>query len=344
MKVLLFLFATLFLPGSVPAQFIEIRVSVKVVVDAVNGARPAGITDQVFLDAAEAANEWRAQFWRRGYRFRVTEIVDIGGPTEGGASGPSQWFGEAVREPAHWSTFQNLVKTDPLYQGRTDQVNFYVTTPGSTDPGGACPIPPGETALIACWGLINNGPWWMNHELGHFFGLHHTFATESGTTPGDDGIADTLLDCTCWASIDDVANHHFGKPYASLSAGQKEEVDNCYYNVMSYHEAANKDTVENRMTEQQLDLFADIASRERAAFVSGLTIFLSTGGSDAVLGNPAGSSQLPYRTLGKGISVANLNGGDILLLRPGNYDERLTIEKPVTLRAPRTGWVTIGEP
>jgi hypothetical protein len=111
---------------------------------------------------------------------------------------------------------------------------------------------------------------------------------------------------------------------------------------MSYHNAATKDSVENIMTELQLDLHADTASTEsssggRFAFSSGKTYFISAGGSDG----GSGRSTSPYRTVGKG--VTNSAAGDILLLRPGNYDQRLTINRPVTLRAARPGWATVGQ-
>jgi len=71
------------------AQHIYIRVSVKVITDPVTGARPSGITDDLFSAAMASANQWMDSFGR-GYRFNVTEILNIGGPTQGGASGPSQ--------------------------------------------------------------------------------------------------------------------------------------------------------------------------------------------------------------------------------------------------------------
>jgi hypothetical protein len=96
------------------------------------------------------------------------------------------------------------------------------------------------------------------------------------------------------------------------------------------------------MTELQLDLHADTASKPagsggRLAFSSGRTHFIDTVGSDG----GSGRSTSPLRTVGRG--VTNSVAGDILLLRPGNYSQRLTINRPVTLRAPRTGWATIGQ-
>jgi hypothetical protein len=39
-----------------------------------------------------------------------------------------------------------------------------------------------------------------------------------------------------------------------------------------------------------------------------------------------------------------LDRGVSLLVRPANYNEVLTISNPMTLRAPRTGWATVGRP
>ena len=79
-------------PPRAAAQFIDIRVSLKVVVDPVTGNRPSGITDVLLRTAETNANIWKLSY-SRGYKFRITEIVNIGGPSQGGASGPSQWFG-----------------------------------------------------------------------------------------------------------------------------------------------------------------------------------------------------------------------------------------------------------
>ena len=48
------------------------------------------------------------------------------------------------------------------------------------------------------------------------------------------------------------------------------------------------------------------------------------------------------RKITAGMATANPAGGDIVLLRAGNYNEPMTITKPLTLRASR-GDVTIGQ-
>lgn len=323
-------------------QFIEIRLSIKVIVHPTSGARPTGLTDALLNTSAAKANIWMGNFGR-GYRYRIIEIVDIGGPSQGGASGPSKWFGQDPRGTSDWPVFQNDTQTDTRYLLRSNQVNYYITTgpvgPGNS--GGACPRTPGETNWTACHAFVDDGPWWLVHESGHFFGLPHTFGgntcSSGATTPGDDGIPDTLPEISCW-NQNQIANHTFGRDYDSLTSAEKKKVDDTYFNVMSYHESLLKNTIENRMTELQLDRHADTANSARANFVSGKTRFVDVSGSDTI-GN--GSSTLPYRTATKAIEVANNAGGDIILLRPGVYIVPLTISKPCTLRATRNGSVTI---
>src|SRR5713226_5934667 len=83
------------------AQHIYIRVSVKVITDPVTGARPSGITDDLFSAAMASANQ-RMERFVRGDGVNATEILNIGGPTQGGVSGQSQWYGQdpqATPEP-----------------------------------------------------------------------------------------------------------------------------------------------------------------------------------------------------------------------------------------------------
>jgi len=342
-------------PAPTSGQFVEIRVSAHVIVHPTTGARPAGITDNVFYIAAANANLWMARYYR-GYRFRITEITNVGGPSQGGSSGPSKWFGLDFRDtPEPWNTFQNETQSDIRYQLRSDQVNFYIATDLAGGGGGACPIPPVGASQIACQGFVNTGPFWLVHETGHFFGLSHTHGgcgcpstdgcvLTNGFWVGDDGIADTLPEGAgdfCFTTRDHLARANFNKFYTSCTPVEQALVDDTFFNVMSYHLPDTKDQVEDRMTELQLDLHADTANSSRASFVSGSTVFVRT---FALPFLENGSSRFPFDTVAEGVSAASANGTDIVLLRGGNYNERLTINKRVTLRATRTGWATIGKP
>jgi hypothetical protein len=341
-KLFLTLLAMLGLAGPAPAQYIDIRVSMKVILHPTTGARPGGISNEVFYLSADHANEWMAAY-QRGYRYRITEITNIGGPSGGGASGPSKYYGTDFRDNPAWNQFQTDAQGSSLYRLRSDQINCYVATgfssPGNS--GGGTPIPPGDMRT-AVQIFADDGAWWMCHELGHFFGLYHTFAgqNQSACVPGDDGLSDTLQDSGCWTNRDQVAQYHYSQPYSALNAAQQTLVNDTYFNVMSYHEAVNKNTVENRMTELQLDTFSTIANTPRYPFVSGRTRYLSTTGVNIGSGT---NNVSPLRTVAYASGIASA-GQDILLLRPGNYNEQITLNKGVTLRVPRTGWATIGKP
>lgn len=57
-----------------------------------------------------------------------------------------------------------------------------------------------------------------------------------------------------------------------------------------------------------------------------------------------GTSTTPFNSVAAGINAAASSGRDIVLVRTENYNEQLTLSKPVTLRATRVGPAIIGIP
>jgi len=336
-------------------QTINLRLSVKIIVHPTSGARPFGVTATMFTNAVAAANEWMANYWR-GYRYQLVEVVEIGGPFQGGADGPSKWFYRDPRstEDGSWQAFQADVK-GPLYLLRNNAVNYYVSSPTDWNTGGAAPFPwEASAGWIACWGIVNDGPFWILHECGHFFGLPHTHggcgcpSTENcsplnGYWVVDDDIADTLPEAAgdnCFTNINLLTLANFNKLYANCTPAEQFMAQNTYSNVMSYHEPMNKDALMGRKTELQHDVHTTYANTDRAHAVSGFTRFVSTSGNNA---NSGLASTAPKRTVLNAVA-ASAAVGDIVLLRQGSYNEQLTINKAVTLRATRNGWARIGAP
>jgi hypothetical protein len=168
-------------------------------------------------------------------------------------------------------------------------------------------------------------------------------AAAAGYWVGDDGLADTVKEAAgdfCFTNIDFLTLANFNKTYSNCSAAEQKLAQDTFYNVMSYHDPQHKDTLIDRMTELQHDLHTSYANTSRFFSVSGRTRFVSATGNNAHSGL---NSTAPKLTVSNAVA-ASAAGGDIVLLRPGHYNERLTIGRPVTLRAGRTGWATIGEP
>jgi len=337
-------------------QTIQLRLSVKIIADPTSGTRPSGVTPQMFTNAVNAANQWMASYWR-GYRYQLTEVVDIGGPAQGGTNGPSKWFGRDPRntDDGTWQAFQADVQASGLYLLRNNALNYYVSSATHWNTGGAAPFPWEAPGWIAAWGIVNDGPFWVVHECGHFYGLQHTHGgcgcpSTSGCTAlngysvGDDGLTDTLKEAAgdvCFTNINQLTLANFNKWFTNCTVAEQTLAMNTYSNAMSYHEPPNKDRLMTRMTELQADLHASYANSDRANTISGRTRFVSLSGNNA---NSGLSGTAPKRTVLNASNASASGGGDIVLVRPGNFDEQITITNRVTLRATRAGWATIGKP
>jgi hypothetical protein len=348
---------------SAQAQHINLRMSVKIVVHPTTGARPAGVTPVLLTQAVARANQWMDGYWR-GYRYELAEVVNIGGPSQGGVNGPSKWFNADCGSAANWPQFQRDTQTNGLYLFRANAINYYITLATNWNTGGAASFPWQTTnGWRSCWGIVNDGPFWIVHECGHFFGLPHTHGgcdcpgnlsnctTLNGFSVGDDEIADTLPEGRgdfCFTSIDHITRANFNKWFTNCTPSEQVLAQNTFYNVMSYHDPTNKDVFIDRMTELQHDVLTTYANTDRANVASGFTLFVNPS-TDCFFQNGLRTTcgQLglggPFEYVTNAVQAARAGGGDIILLRPGSYNERTTINKPVTLRATRSGWVTIGK-
>src|SRR5262249_42756842 len=159
------------------------------------------------------------------------------------------------------------------------------------------------------------------HELGHDFSLCHTHGCDSDCA-GDDGIADTITDCSNWDE-DQIAQHNFNLFYYQLTASQRNAVDNVLYNIMSYHGTGGctPDSPLDRLTEGQLDRWGDSINdhylgNTTHGGMSGIVLFMDPNGRSYGIG----SSFQPTSSLANAASLIASRGGtrSIVSLRPGS--------------------------
>ena len=355
--LLLVLLSGLTIGPSARGQYIWVNLSFKAVLNPTNGMRYYNFNETDIDSTINRANSFLAAYLR-GYRFRRAEpIRNVGGV--GDVTGPSKWYSVNPREKnlaaGDWDNRKQMemeaFAAQAIYAWNPNAINYYIVAGYGVPPqdAGDCAFPSGNNHLIEL-GTVNN-PYTLLHETGHYFELYHTQGScdckrnnqgctlTNGFWAGNDDatgyrITDTLSDSECFTQ-DTLARANFNKPYATCTAGEITLVDDTFFNIMSYHPGV----AQVRMTELQLDKWTDFANGARAAVSSGRTRFVSPGGANSGGGT---TSTTPLRTVMFAQTVAT-PARDVVLLRPGNYNEQLTLDKPLTVRATRGGWATIGK-
>ena len=326
------------------AQFIEIRLSYKVVLNPATGLRQPGVLD-ADIDAAIAEMNRLQDTYFRGFRFqRVDAVSEVGG--QGDTTGPSRWFSTDFFDAFNGGTWKdqmdNAARSDARYLWNTTAINIYITAGFC---GGTCSYDWEGDNIIVIGGCSDGDGKVQMHEIGHYFSLFHTQGRTCGgcgsnpgqcNSPGDDENPDTLPDVACW-NQDAIASNFFHQTYGGLLPPLQNLVDNVFMNLMSFHASAAP-----RLTEQQLNRWTDRANNERRSVTSGRTWFVNTNNCQYPAGNSVCNPFFagPFPDVLDAVNASNPGGGDILLLIPGTYYGNMTIFNPVTLRAPRLGPVT----
>lgn len=322
---------------------ILIRVSCKVIVN-VSGDLPPGFHENFVAAAIDMANQ-AMDAHGRGYRFVLVDpVFQIGGdgshrPQPSRYFNPQFYLNRHLRDEMESDALAN----PELYAWNASAVNIFF----NADSWHLCPR--ASDQLIVLLGQVSPIEESYSHTVGHLMNLCHVagcecqFCCESDqtgtchTSPGNDGMSDTLPVLSCWDQ-DEIAQHNFGLNYAQLSAGQQSQVDDVHLNIMitpSCGNGAIRPIVS--LTERQLDRWADTASVTRLDVCDGQTFFVDA----AFNGFETGRSSNPFNRIVEGLHEAD-GGGDIVMIRGGTYLENLTISEPVTLRAPRGHSARIG--
>lgn len=318
-------FAALVSTSSAFAQ-LEWRVSVKVILDN-NGDRVTTgnlATDEDIRASYEAANGI-LDMLGRGYRFRITEILEL--------STVPQWFNAPIDGTTRRSLHDAAMADPTTYAYRNDAMNVYILGSGGR---GWCARPrDGENQIS----ILGQGATIITafHEAGHVLGLCHTHGcTSAGSASCDeiisDEIDDTLDDCSTWTQ-DEIAIGNYETPYDLLPQSLRDRVDDVWRNVMSYHDVANRFV----LTPDQLDRMTDVSNAEYRFLTNGRTWFVNKAASAI---DADGSSTFPVPVLF--VALLWAADGDGVLLQGGNHLETQMINQRVTLRASRENAV-LGE-
>jgi len=264
---------------------VSLNISVKVILNSSN-EWPV-VTNQVTYhltnesDIRQRVAEFNDLFDRMawGFRFNLTDITTL--------SGVSEWFDTDTSPDGDFSGFKLAVdRNHSKFHYREDAINIYIN--GHQQGRG---ITSTSTALLLLQDLIllNQKDEWqtMLHEFGHAMGLDHTHGQCNDEDDcgyrwrNDDRCDDTIYDYP-HKSRQEIALYNFNVSTNNLTDDQRRQVDDVYYNLMSYHEPSIKDC---RLTHDQWMLIVNALNDplRRRIISSGSTVFVDKNKSDQFL-------------------------------------------------------------
>lgn len=331
-------------------RYITINLSYKIILNPADGSLPPKVSDENVDAYIGFMNDMLASY-ERGYRVaRVGPVSHVGGV--GDTTGPGKWYDKDVTNPPTVADdmISDALANPAAYAWNPNAINVYILHAAGQCEDVVDYI--GQSFIFPMTDCVANGRYAQLAGIIEFFHVFHTQGASCNgicgnpgktgdcyTTPGNDYVADTLPDLASWDQ-NAIADWTFHSPYGSLPPSQQSMVDDVYFNVMSYHGhfPCGHQVETPRLTEGQLDLLSD-GTRPQANLVSGFAQIVARDGNAAT---GTGTSSEPFATVQAGVTAANAQGGDIVTIRPGAYDEKVYTSKPMVLRATRAGQVIIG--
>lgn len=307
---------------------VPVRLSFKFFLNA-SGNRPG--TGELNTDAEIAAQVDRGNqilsSWTSELRILQYEIVDV--------SGHSEWYSGDTDDR---DAIRTAAKADTAgFAWRNNAVNIYITA--NTGCSARADFPPDNDIVIVCQSIFNTT---VMHEIGHILNLYHTHQGESSgctncsascTAGNDDQCSDTLPDSQCWDQ-NDIAQNSYGVNYASLTAGQKLNVDMVTSNLMSYHNGDYR----SMLSSCQLDRMSAQASSDQTWLLSKRPLYVDPS-------NPSfefGTFPFPYRSI-QGAIGSGLMNNRVLVLDQGTHTNPSSAIITTIDVVPRKGTATVRE-
>lgn len=322
----------------------EIRVSIKIILDA-TGNRPGQIlTNEKFDSAFHWINERMVEY-NRGIEFVPFEYVEIGGPTSALTQSISNTYNgpNVIIDPNGnlITSLENSAQSFPsAFAWRSDMINVYYSLTQNSN--GICSFPTtaGHDEGILIDHRRADEPEVLLHEIGHFFDLKHTADESCGTTASDDNSWDRNT----------IALQNFGLPYSLLSSANQMLVDDTFNNVMS--QIRNQGESRVVLTECQLDKWHQtlVNFTTRTDVTSGSAFYVDDNDPNPcnILpgGSPCGCNgkpDVPFENAH--CSFDQLDGvtKDVIVFKPGMYEADqhsnvgIVLDKPALLTATRQG-------
>lgn len=298
----------------------EVRLSFKVILDETTGNRPSYATETYFDNAVNFMNNVMSKY-DRGISFSREPTILLGGINHPISIKYSDINPFDPSDPEE--LLEADAQADPTaYAWRQNRINIYFNNGGN---GGVCSFPEADEVILI--GAVNNDGSLLMHEIGHFFNLCHTQGCPCGgcddddnppfcmTVPGDDDIDDTLPDLACW-DRDDIAQWSFSQNYSQLSSNRMNQVDNVWFNLMSYHNI----TGDPRLTTDQLDKWQNAIWQfdNRQDVARGEPIFVD-GKKVICIPLCIGTPLFEFATFAQGYNRVN-SSQDVIILREDDYN------------------------